>query len=458
MAPASAQDKANPAGEEAIPKAANKVKELQTERIATLKEMAELSTQLFQSGHGSPEAALEARVLVFEAELEAAEKQSDRIALYKNLVQVLTEFEAVATQRVDAAQWTKVSVLKVKARRLDAEIRLEQAKANHADPKPEHDQVVVTRPAAKDVLITKQYTGQIHSRRHIEIRSLQSGYLEEISVKEGQAVRKGDMLFKVAPVLYAAKWDAALAEVTLAELELQRAERLYQNKVVSQEEVAQFKAKLAKAQANAKLAEAELNFTSVRAPFDGIIDRLHEQQGSLITERDILTTLSDNSVMWVYFNVPQAQYLEYVAAPGQDQKGKDIELDLGSGGKSQLSGKIAAIEAQFDSETGTIPFRADFPNADGVMRHGMIGKVIIPQALHNAIVIPQRASFEALGKRYVYIVDQDDVAHRREIVVQHELGSLLIIEKGLDVNDKIVLEGMRQIQDGEKVEYEFRNP
>ena len=86
--------------------------------------------------------------------------------------------------------------------------------------------------------------------------------------------------------------------------------------MVSQQEVALFEAKLAKAKAKAKLAEAELNFTIVRAPFDGIIDRLHEQQGSLIKEGDILTTLSDNSVMWVYFNVPEARYLEYMAEPG----------------------------------------------------------------------------------------------------------------------------------------------
>ena len=93
--------------------------------------------------------------------------------------------------------------------------------------------------------------------------------------------------------------------------------------MVSQNEVVLYKAKLAKAQAKAKLAEAELNFTKVRAPFDGIVDRLHEQQGSLIKEGDVLTTLSDNSVMWVYFNVPEARYLEYMA-----------DLESGQGGSA----------------------------------------------------------------------------------------------------------------------------
>ena len=230
------------------------------------------------------------------------------------------------------------------------------------------------------------------------------------------------------------------------------------NKVVSQQEVALFQAKLAKAQAKAKLAEAELNFTMVRAPFDGIVDRLEQRQGSLIKEGDVLTTLSDNSVMWVYFNVPEARYLEYMADPDQDKEEQKIELVLANGSKFQQTGKIGAIEAKFNNETGNIPFRADFPNPDGLLRHGQTGNVLIHRTLKNAIVIPQRATFEILDKRYVYVVGKDDVVHQREIAIQHEMDDIFVIKKGLDVNDKIVLEGVRQVHDGEKVEYEFRRP
>ena len=132
------------------------------------------------------------------------------------------------------------------------------------------------------------------------------------SLKEGQAVKKGDVMFKIVPILYKAKLDAEKAEVQLAQLEYDNTKRLVQDRIVSPNEVALFEAKLAKAKAKVKLAEAELNFTTVRAPFDGIVDRLHKQLGSLIKEGDILTTLSDNSVMWVYFNVPEARYLEYM--------------------------------------------------------------------------------------------------------------------------------------------------
>src|SRR5262249_53767468 len=110
------------------------------------------------------------------------------------------------------------------------------------------------------------------------------------------------------------------------------------------------------------------------------------------------------------------------------------------------------------NETGNIPFRADFENPDDLLRHGQTGNVLIHRTLNNAIVIPQRATFEILDKRYVYVVDKDGVVHKREIVIQNELDDIFVIKKGLDVNDRIVLEGIRQVRDGEKVEYEFRKP
>ena len=158
-------------------------------------------------------------------------------------------------------------------------------------------------------------------------------------------------------------------------------------------------------------AKAELNLTNIRAPFDGMVNRLHEQLGSLIKEGDILTTLSDNSVMWVYFNVPEAQYLEYMAGLEQGQEDPEIELVLANGNKFPQGGTIGAIEAQFNNETGNIPFRADFPNPDGLLRHGQIGTILIHRTLHDAIVIPQRATYEILDKRYVYVVGEDDVVH-----------------------------------------------
>jgi membrane fusion protein (multidrug efflux system) len=322
----------------------------------------------------------------------------------------------------------------------------------------EHHKIVATSPLETDVVITQQYVCQIHSQRHIKVCALENGYLEPIPVKEGQAVKQGDVLFRVIPALYKARLDAELAEARLAELELNNTQKLFEQNVVSQNEVQLFQAKLAKAKAKAALAEAELNFTIVRAPFDGIIDRLHEQQGSLIKEGDVLTTLSDNSVMWVYFNVPEVRYLEYMAEATKEKDDQVIELVLANGQRFPQPGKIGAIEATFNNETGNIPFRADFPNPDRLLRHGQTGNVLIHKTLKNAIVIPQRATFEILDKRYVYVVADDRLVRQREFVVEYEKDDIFVVKKGLNAHDRIVLEGVRQVHDGEKVECEFVRP
>jgi membrane fusion protein (multidrug efflux system) len=340
----------------------------------------------------------------------------------------------------------------------DLRKRIEALEKMQKLPAPERQKIVVTTPLMKNLTISQQYVAKIRAHRHIDVRSLANGAVAEVLVKEGQAVKKGDVLFKVLPILYKAKLDAEMAEVQLAKLELTNTKRLFDQKVVSAQEVALHEAKLKKAEAKALLAEAELNFTAAKAPFDGIVGRFQAQEGSVVKEGDVLTTLTDNSVMWVYFNVPEARYLEYMADRKRVKEGIPVELVLANGKKFSQSGKLAAIEGQFDNDTGNIPFRADFPNPDGVLRHGQTGTVLLREELKNALVIPQRATFEILDKRYVWVVGKDDVVHQREIDVQNETGSLFVIKKGLDVNDRIVLEGVRQVRDGQKVEYEFRKP
>ena len=338
----------------------------------------------------------------------------------------------------------------------------------------EHHKILVTSPLVKDVVNTQQYVCQIHSYRHIEVRAMESGYLEAIQVKEGQTVKQGDSLFKVVTTLYEARLDAEKAEAQLSQIEFNNTERLFQQKVVAQPEVALAQAKLTKAKAKVNLSQAELNFANIKAPFDGIIDHQRHQQGSLISEGDILTTLSDNSVMWVYFNVPESRYLEYQARTDKDNI--KVELMLANGEKFPQIGKIAAIEADFNNETGNIAFRADFPNPDRLLRHGQTGTLLLSRVVKNAVVIPQRATFEILAKKYVFMVEGKDggendggehagehpmehgVVRQREIVILNELDDIFLIKEGLGVNDKIVLEGIRQVRDGEEVEYEFQSP
>lgn len=327
--------------------------------------------------------------------------------------------------------------------------------AGHEGEHHHAHRIVVTSPIVMDVESTQPYVSQIHSCRHIEIRALEGGYLQEVLVQEGQSVKKGDSLFKILPTLYQARLDADIAEADLAKIEFQNTERLFNQNIVSQPEVALAKAKLAKAEAKVKLAEAELNFADVKAPFDGIVDRQRMQLGSYVSEGDVLTTMSDNSVMWVYFNVPEKNYLEYQSSSDKDKL--KVELMLANHQKFTEIGKIGAIEADFNNETGNIEFRADFPNPNLLLRHGQTGTILLSHLI-NAMVIPQRATYEILAKKYAYVVDEEGVVHQRDIVIKSELPDIYLIESGLQENDKIILEGIRQVQDGQKIKYEYEAP
>lgn len=321
--------------------------------------------------------------------------------------------------------------------------------------------VVLTSPSIMSVPTTQAFVCRMQSRRHIEIRALNEGYLEEIPVQEGQAVRAGDRLYELYPVLYRTKLEAEKAELRLAEINLQNTEKLAGRGFVSAPELARATAERDKAKANFDRATAEAGFTSIVAPFDGIVGRQLMQHGSLIEAGDTLTTLSDNAVMWVYFNVPEASYLEYKEELDKDNGHADrlqIELKLANGRIFSQPGKIGAIEADFNNMTGNISFRADFPNPQGLLRNGQTGTILIHRKLDNVIVIPQRATFEILDKRYAFVIDEENVVHQRDITIQSVQDDIFVISEGLHEGDKIILEGIRQVRDGDKIGYEFHHP
>lgn len=328
--------------------------------------------------------------------------------------------------------------------------------------------IVLTSPLPRDVDMTQRYVCQIHASRHIELRALERGYLQQIGVREGQTVQRGQLLFKLLPVVYKAKLHADEAELERADIALRNTELLLAKNIVSDQEFALSKAERARAQARVEVASAELGFTEIRAPFDGIIDRQLQQQGSLLEEGDMLTTVSDNSVMWVYFNVPEADYLDFKSIPDAVDPenlqhlrlpGARVQLQLANGKFFEQAAEYSVtIESEFDNETGNILFRADFANPLRLLRHGQTGTLWVNRPLKNALVIPQRATFEVLDNQYVYVVDDHGVAHQRGITVGYEMDDVFVIKSGLQLSDKIVLEGVRQIHDGQHVEATFRKP
>jgi membrane fusion protein (multidrug efflux system) len=324
--------------------------------------------------------------------------------------------------------------------------------------KHEKTAFAVTNPVKKDTIITKDYVCQIHSIQHIELRAQERGYLEKIYVDEGQAVKKGQLLFRIMPKLYEAEMQRAKAEANFADIEYKNTKRLADKNVVAPNELAMAKAKLDKANAELMLARTHLAFTEIRAPFDGIIDRFHVRLGSLVDEGDLLTELSDNSKMWVYYNVPEAEYLDYQSKL-KDTNGKmKVSLIMANNQMFGYQGVVETIEADFNNETGNIAFRATFPNPKGLLRHGETGNIQMTEPYKDALIIPQKATFEVLEKKYVYVLDKENHIRSREITIAAELPHIFIIKDGLSTGDKILLEGLRLVKEGEKIEYKLEKP
>lgn len=317
--------------------------------------------------------------------------------------------------------------------------------------------LLVTSPAKMDTAIVSQYVCQIKSIHHIELRAQERGYLEKIYVDEGQSVKAGQLLFQIMPKLYQAEQQKSQAELQFAEIEYQNTKSLAERNVVSPSELLMAKAKLDKAMAELSLAKVHLSFTEIRAPFDGIIDRFQVRVGSLLGEGDLLTTLSDNSKVWVYFNVPEAEYLDYKADTKSDPM-KNVDLMMANHKRFEYPGQVETIEADFNNETGNIPFRATFPNPSGVLRHGETGNILVKKSIRNAILIPQKATFEVLDKKYVFVVDKDNKVRSREITIAADMEDMYVVSNGLSETDKILLEGLRKVKEGDKITYNYEEP
>lgn len=325
------------------------------------------------------------------------------------------------------------------------------------EEKEEETKFLVTAPLKTDTVITREYVCQIKAIQHIEMRALEKGYLQNIYVDEGQSVKKGQLMFQIMPLLYNAEMQKSQAEASFAEIEYLNTKRLADSNVVSPNELALAKAKFDKAKAELSLAQTHLQFTEIKAPFDGIMDHFNVRLGSLVNEGDLLTTLSDNSEMWVYFNVPEAEYLNYKAHTNTENLEK-VSLQMANNEMFKYSGVVKTIEADFNNETGNIAFRATFPNPDGLLRHGETGNILMTLPLKNAIIIPQKATFEILEKKYVFVVGKDNVVRQREITIAAELPDIYLVKDGLREDERIVLEGIRKVKDNDKITYEYQDP
>ena len=315
----------------------------------------------------------------------------------------------------------------------------------------------VTSPQRRATEFTREYVAQVHAHQHIEVRALERGYLQGIYVDEGQRVTRGQRMFQLLPVIYQAEVQEAEAEAERAGIEYDNTRSLADKNVVSPQELALAGASRAKARAKLKLAATHQSLTQVNAPFSGTMGRFQARLGSLIGEGDLLTTLSDTSKMWVYFNVSEREYLD-LKAESPDLKGRPVRLQLANGKLFDRPGTIETIDSDFDNETGTIAFRAGFSNPDGLLRHGETGKILLSSNVPDALIIPQKATFEVMDKKFVFVVDGSHHVHSRPITVTAELPQLYVVGSGLTEQEHVLVEGLRRVREGSAIEPDVRPP
>lgn len=325
------------------------------------------------------------------------------------------------------------------------------------EEKEEVTNFTVTNPVRIDTSYTKQYVSQIKSVRNIEIRAQEKGFLQNIYVDEGQFVKAGQILFRIMPKMYEAELLKAQAEEKSAEIELQNAKTLADKNIVSKNEQAVAQAKVQAARAEVALAKLHLGFTEIRAPFDGTIDRIPLKLGSLVEEGALLTSLSDNSQMFAYFNVSEPEYLQY-QTDVKDRAENKIGLVLANGASFQYKGNVEVIESEFDNETGNIAFRARFPNTNKLLRNGETGQIQMLVPLKNAIVIPQKSTYEIQDKKYVFVIDKNNKVSSKEITITGEIPDLYVVNSGLTENDKILVDGVQKVKEGDKIKFTYIAP
>ena len=322
--------------------------------------------------------------------------------------------------------------------------------------------------ATTDREIPINYSATIRGRQDMAIYPQVSGTIFELCVNEGQTVSKGQPLFIIDQVPYKAALQtaeanvaAAKAGVATAQLTYDSKKELYAKNVVSQYDLLTAentlltaKAQLAQAEAQRVNAANNLSYTVVKAPANGVVGTLPYRVGALVSASipQPLTTVSDNSDVYVYFSMTENQLLnltrQYGSIANTLKNMPDVQLVLNDGSVYDRTGRIESISGVIDTSTGSVQLRAVFPNADGLLHSGGAGSVIVPNIHKDCVVVPQVATFELQNKVYVYKVEDGKAASSMIDVEKINNGREYIVKSGLTPGDVIVAEGVGLLREG----------
>jgi membrane fusion protein (multidrug efflux system) len=336
-----------------------------------------------------------------------------------------------------------------------------------AMPPPQLPVIAVTEASATTYQL---FPASIEGKVNVEIRPQVDGYLQKMYVDEGAYVKEGQPLFKINDAPYVEQLNNAKASLQSAEATLQRAKveldrltPLVDNNVISDVQLktarANYDAAVAAVSQNkAMVSAAQINvgYTLIKAPVSGYIGKIPYKTGALVgkTSAEPLTLLSDVSEVYAYFSLSEADFIAFknqFEGNTIEEKLKhvpQVELQLANDSLYKIKGKIETVEGQFDETTGSISFRATFPNTSGVLRSGNTGKIRIPKLYTSALVVPQEATYEIQDKVFVYVVSDSNKVTGTPINVSGKTANYYFVDSSLASNSKIVLSGITNLRDG----------
>lgn len=328
--------------------------------------------------------------------------------------------------------------------------------------------------SAADVVVKSisqwdSFNGRIEVVESVQLRPRVSGYIDKVNYTDGQEVKKGEVLFTIDDRTYRAALEQAQAnlaraktQASLAQSEANRTDKLVNTNVVSREEWEQRRSAATQAQADIRAAQAavdaaqlNLDFTKVTAPIDGRASRALITSGNLVTAGDtasVLTTLVSQKTVYVYFDVDESTYLHYqnLARSGQGASSNHTALpvEIGLTGEEGYphQGKVDFLDNQLTPSTGTIRMRALLDNAQRQFTPGLFARVRLPgSAEFKATLIDDKAVLTDQDRKYVYIVDKEGKAQRRDITPGRLADGLRIVRQGLNPGDKVIVEGLQKV-------------
>jgi len=312
---------------------------------------------------------------------------------------------------------------------------------------------------SRDVTGESAYPVSIEGIINNEVRAKISGYITNVLVDEGQHVKKGQLLFRLETQSLSEDAQAAKANIEAAQVGVTQLEHLVKQNIVSQVQLETAKARLAQAKATYESIQANINYANIRSPIDGYVGKIPYRMGNLVdpSSPQPLTTVSHTDQVYAYFSMNESEYLDFLQhTPGKTLSSKmehfpEVQLQLSNGDIYLHKGKITTVTAQVDPATGTVSFRATFPNPEHLLANGSSGTILIPKSYQNVAVVPQQSTFESQGKVYVYRLLKDSTVTPGIIEVAGEVGNLYVIHSGLQAGDKIVAQGAGQLHDQEKI-------